>query len=213
MGRPRSSGTPEHWARAKELFGAGLVYKSIEMRLDHEMGIMDGVAPPRDHTIRRRATSEAWLRNPNVGLHVGPAVEDSEQTQERLARFKATGEINREHRTQQLADELLAASTKLIGQMFEPHTLHEVKVVAGPQGAGSGVEVVEVEMREPPPRDKQALASAASQLIDRLQLLTGKATGRTETGPIMDRETAEARLKGIRDELAERREANAKEAS
>ena len=209
MGRPRSSGTPEHWARAQELFAAGLVYKSIEMRLDREMGSINGVAPPRHHTIRRRATQEGWLRSEHVGLHVGPAVEESEQTKERLAKFKAQGEINREHRLQQLTDELIASVHTLVGQMFEPHVLKEVKVVPGPQGTGSDVEVVEVELDQPTPRDKQALASAAAQLIDRVQLLTGKATGRTEVGPIMDRATAESRLKGIRDELSERRDAKA----
>jgi hypothetical protein len=206
MPRQRS-GHDRHWARARELFGQGLVYQTIADVLARELPEVEGVAAPQAHTIRRRAVEGRWERASADDLSVGPAVETSARVRERLAKFKATGEVQLEKRLQALNEELLEATARLVGEMFEPHTEYQVKVVAGPNGTGSDVEVVEVPLDSPTPRDKQALASAAAQLIDRIQLLSGGATSRSETRQL-DPEQARARAAMVRDQLAERRAAD-----
>jgi len=92
-----------------------------------------------------------------------------------------------------------------VQQMFEPMDIVDVKVLSEGAHMGQVISVQRTRISEPSPKDKQALASAASSLIDRIQLLSGGATSRTETGPIADRAQAEAKLRMVRDELAERR--------
>lgn len=198
--RPVVEGTEAQWLRAQRLFADGLSYALIQERLEEESG-RPLMSAPR---IRRRAIAETWVRSDTGPGSLGPPKQTLEERKERAAVFIAAGEFNLAKRMEYLTQLLSHASERLVQQMFEPHEVVEIKVV--PAGLGSSnVEIVRVLLPEPSPKDKQALGTAASQLIDRLQILSGGVTSRTEIGPIADRAQAESKLRMIRDELAERR--------
>lgn len=198
--RVKVEGTEAQWLRAQRLFADGLSYMAIQEKLEEEAG-RPLMSCPR---IRRRAIAEKWERSSKGPGSLGPAVQTVEERKKRTEVFEAAGQFNLAKRMEALSQQLSYAAERLVVQMFSEHELVEVKVV--PAGLGSSnVEVVRTIVNEPSPKDKQALATAASQLIDRLQILTGGVTARTEIGPIADRAQAESKLRMIRDELAERR--------
>jgi hypothetical protein len=190
------------WARAQQLFRTGLSYQRIADELEKEAG-----RPVVSHAIiRRRAMRESWMRDVGAPDSVGPANQTLAEKQQRAEIINATSQFNLATATARLTEQLAYASGRLIHQMFIPHEVVEVKLVGQGANMGQMVQTVRTELNEPSPKDKAALAAAASQLIDRLQLLTGGVTSRTEIGPIGDRAAAEARLRMVRDELSERRQ-------
>lgn len=193
--------TDAQWLRAQRLFADNLSYVAIQDRLREEAG-----KPLMSHQIiRRRAIKYKWERSSNSPESLGPAVQTLEDRKKRAEVFATAGAFNLAKRMEYLTQLLSKASERLVQQMFEPHEVVEIKVV--PAGLGSSnVEIVRVMLPEPSPKDKQALGTAASQLIDRLQILSGGVTARTEIGPIAYRAQAESKLRMIRDELAERRQ-------
>lgn len=105
---------------------------------------------------------------------------------------------------QQLAGRLHDEVHELLDRMNSPTTYVHVKVVNMGADAGSQVETVHVELPLPTATDTKALVTSAAILVDKLQLLTGQATERTEQvgGPVdLDAEYArlvEAAERGVR---------------
>lgn len=180
------------WATARSAFEAGQSYRQAE----------DSVGGRISYgRIRRRALAEHWVQD---GL---PADADAEARRAQTANATAAAQRKWAVEKERVLSDLVGTIDRLQGQVFAPHRVLDAKVV--PQGNGrSEVEVVAIDMAEPSPQDKKALVTSMAILIDKAQLLSGDATSRTETGPIADREAVEARLRQVRDELAERRAAN-----
>lgn len=198
------AGTEAHWALAHQAFKDGLSYRAIAEKVFELEGQGDE-PPPSIAVIRRKAIAQEWTRDNNGRGTLGPAVQTTEMREKRIRDFRASGQLNLAKRLELLVDQLGEACTELVSQMFEPMDVVEVKVLSEGAHMGQMIQVQRTRINEPTPKDKQALASAASSLIDRIQLLSGGATSRSEIGPIADRAQAEAKLRMIRDELAERR--------
>lgn len=197
------TGSEEQWSAAKATFAADFGYRKCA---EVAAAVEDQPGPaPSMGTIRRRAVLEGWIRDESVRPAMnGPALMAQGDRKDAAVLFVAQGKVAMSVRMERLADQLEQACTELVRQMFVEHEVVEVKVT-GMGGGIQQVETVRTKLTEPSSKDKQALASAASMLLDRLQLITGGATSRTELGPIADRAQAEARLRMVRDELAERR--------
>lgn len=185
------------WAHARRVFERGASYRQVEAEVDGRLTYS---------RIRRMALAEGWTQG---------EVKSTSTLEERRAATAAATAANQlkwAEKKDDVVSDLIATTQRLVEQVFEPTLRKEVKVVAGGEGAGSYVEVVEVDMDEPSAAEKKALVTSAAILIDKLQLLTGEATSRSETGPITDRAAAEERVRHIRDEIAERRNQKAAEA-
>lgn len=102
-----------------------------------------------------------------------------------------------------LADEFGDRIRELLDRAFAPCIQKEVKVVPGPQGAGSQVQLVEVPLSLPTPADQVKLLTGVAILVDKASLLSGDATSRVETAKLNSGEVAD-RLKFVRNEVAER---------
>lgn len=103
-----------------------------------------------------------------------------------------------------LADEFGERIQQLLARAFAPCVLKEIKVVPGPQGAGSKVQLVEVPLNLPSPADQVKLLTGVAILVDKASLLSGDATSRVETAKLNPGEVTD-RLKHIRDDLSVRR--------
>jgi hypothetical protein len=104
-----------------------------------------------------------------------------------------------------LADEFGERIRQLMDRAFSPCIQKEVKVVPGPQGAGSAVQLIEVPLNLPTPADQVKLLTGVAILVDKASLLSGDATSRVETAKLSGTEL-DAQLKYRRDEIARRRE-------
>lgn len=96
----------------------------------------------------------------------------------------------------QMAARLREEVHQLLDRINAPTTYKHVKVVAQGGELGQAVEVVDVELDLPTAGDTKALVTSAAILVDKLQLLTGEATERTEhmTGEQIDLDAEYARL-------------------
>lgn len=204
MPGPGKSGSREDWHRARELYAEGLSYRDIATQLDNRIS---------QATLNRWAVRETWER----GIFPKDLVdEETPQIMEQAGaqavvvsanneRIKAMGERKFIERRIELAQKLANGAEVLFEQMFEAHTMIDVKV------AGGVVEVVRVPMSEPSPSDKKHLATTLAILLDKALLLSGEATQRTEM--LGTASAAKDRLRFMRDDLAERRNAKAGESS
>jgi len=196
-------GSPAAWAAARQAWEETGSFRAAERAAE-------AAGDPLSRTlVSRRAEAEAWERD-GAGGTVRVAGETAARTEERLERAKLGVRERRqllEERRLGLAESLLTTAERLRDRVHEPATLKEAKVVSLGTGAGSEVEIVEIEVSEATPSQAKDLLIAAAVAVDKAQLLAGEATARTENGPTPAREEAIARIGQIRDELAERRHA------
>lgn len=184
------------WELARQVYEAGGSYRQCEARTQ-------AAGNRLTHSrVRRRAQAEGWAQ--------GELTATSTPEERRAQTAAATETVRRKwaEEKDRILSDLVGTIDRLNEQVFSPHRRIEVKVLGLGEGR-SEAELVEVEMDEPSPADKKALVTSMAILIDKAQLLAGEATSRTESGPIADRAAAEARVRQIRDELAERRGADA----
>jgi hypothetical protein len=205
MTESRREGDPADWIKIRSVWDTGASYKDCAASVDNRIS---------HGTIHRWARREGWVRGimPAVLLSStepqileradAPTAEKISNT----AEMRSRTERRFTERKIEIAAMLTEGIERLYGQIFSPHVLKEAKVVSGPTGQGSDVEIVEIHMDEPSPADKQRLATTLAILIDKASLLSGEATSRTETGGIAGREAAAERLKHFRDDLEERRQ-------
>lgn len=150
-------------------------------------------------TLRSRGIEEGWKRSSDGTAATEPIEVRRVQAEHRKIEVSRKVSERRELLSVLLLDDVL----QMRKQLFEPYEHIEIKVVSGPTGMGSDVEIVRVELPRPTPADQLKISNALAILTDKLLLLSGEATVRSET--IVDRESVLERTRYLRDELAERR--------
>lgn len=158
-------------------------------------------------TIKRRAERQEWARSVHgVEITARPALPALVEAAERSTAARAL--VWAEERERIMA-KLVDRADHLLDRIVKPHTLIETKIVKDEgQHAGSHVETIETPLSEPLPGDQQRLMTSAAIALDKVLLLAGEATSRSETVEGQTPEQRVARAQMIRDELAARREAN-----
>lgn len=154
-------------------------------------------------TIKRRAEAEGWIR-PD-GLTARPTLV------ERQLATAHTAEANRRRwvdEKDRIASRLIGLADRLIDEVTAPHEMIDIKVLGGGKDSAATVETVRTQIPSPVPADKQRLVTSAAIVLDKLLLLSGEATSRSEQIGA-DRDALTERAKQLRDELAERRAAAA----
>lgn len=121
------------------------------------------------------------------------------ERREELAAGVAAASLTMEQRRLTLASGLMDDIEKLRAQLFAPTATNQV-VVEGTGKGESCARVMEVTQAEPSFRDKQAAITSIAIAVDKVQLLTGAATARTEH--TAGKEAAHA----VADELGARRD-------
>lgn len=109
-----------------------------------------------------KTTLAHWAEKANVGTY-----DDKKTSAARAAKARIV-----EERKAELAADLLESIIRLNTQMFSKQTVYNFG------GQNNTLRTAEVD--EPSPSDKKHLATSLAILIDKLQLLTGGATQRTE---------------------------------
>lgn len=192
---PRLSDTPPpvdpttaRWQKARELFSQDVSWAGISEQVGFAI-----------NTLRARCAVEGWQRSD--GLTMNAPLPEVRASTERaiLSNKKRVAQVR-----EQLAERLLADTTKLLDQLFEPRIYKEAKVVSGGAREPGFTEIVEIEVDRPSHTDQLAIAKAASDLIAKSQLLAGEATTRQGTEERTPQERKD-RISQIRDELQERR--------
>lgn len=167
----RTSYTAEQRARALELYRT------------------HGAAEAERLTGIKSGTIRSWASKGGVAT----------ERREELEAGVATASLTMEARRQALASGLMDDIEHLRSQLFAPTATNQAMVVSDGAREGSHVEVIEVKQAEPGFRDKQAAITSIAIAVDKVQLLTGAATSRTEH--TAGKEAAHA----VADELAARR--------
>lgn len=192
--------------RARELFGEsktlseivdaleGRVSASWVSRISREENWIRGLLPPESVSAERPQIYETANASP----------------EEMSANTDKLQEANRRRwldKKAELAGKAGDAAERILAQVFAAHVVKDVKTV----GLGGGVQdlrMVEIQLTEPTPADKKALATVFGILVDKASLLSGDATERVETSSLTKDQVAD-RLKHFRDELGKRREQKA----
>lgn len=152
--------------------------------------------PPRKWTDEQRADAisighhAGWAeaerqtgipRNTIRSWAIRAGVETSVGIPPGLVAAQETAAASREQRRAVLADGLLDDVGILRGRLFAPMTYVHVKLVGRGEGR-QDVEQVQVDLDQPTPTDQHKLVQSIVALIEKVQLLTGEATSRDETG-------------------------------
>lgn len=79
-----------------------------------------------------------------------------------------------------LAERMLGKAEAILGQLDASVVEKHVKVVSMGHAQGSSVEIVDVTYDRPPTADQKRIVDTVAVLVDKIQLLTGDVTARTE---------------------------------
>lgn len=79
-----------------------------------------------------------------------------------------------------LAERMLGKAEAILGQLDATLVEKHVKVVSRGNALGSEIEIVDVTYDRPPTGDQKRIVDTVAVLIDKIQLLTGDVTARTE---------------------------------
>lgn len=190
---PRASAaTEDDWALIRAVWEAGGSLTACSEAVDGRAA---------RSTVKRRAETEDWVR-PDGTKQVIPV--EVRQTMARAAN-EARRAVWAEER-ERIVSRLIEVTDDALDDMKRPTVVKEAKVVSGGQGMPSSVEVVEIEYDQAPIGERKNLMTIAQVAIEKLQLLTGEATGRTES-VTLNRDAVVTRAKQLRDEIGERRRA------
>lgn len=111
--------------------------------------------------------------------------------------------LSMEQRKLNLAAGLMDDIERLRAQLWAPCVERKAMVVAQGLNAGSAIEVAEVEHDQPTFGDQKSIMTSLAIAVDKVQILTGDVTARTEHVG----DDPRSRLSHVRDELAARRNA------
>jgi transposase-like protein len=103
-----------------------------------------------------------------------------------------------------LASGLMDDIERLRTQLWQPCVERKPLVVSDGAQLGSRVEIVDVELKQPTFGDQRSIMTSIAIAVDKVQILTGDVTSRTETVGTLERPVAEERLGTIL-ELASKR--------
>jgi transposase-like protein len=123
-------------------------------------------------------TVASWARR--AGLQTGAAGASRARARTESARARWE-EVSQEHR-EQLAGRLLAEVHSLAEQLQAPSLVRQVVVLSGGKDTPASWAVADVELPHPTARDQRDRASAIGVLVEKVQLLSGGATERLDTG-------------------------------
>lgn len=90
-------------------------------------------------------------------------------------------------RRTQLASDLMGDVQRLRAQLFAPCVERKAMAVNLGKDQGSEVEIVDIEHRQPPFREQQAIMTTLAIAVDKIQVLTGEATERIEHRQVPER--------------------------
>jgi transposase-like protein len=172
MGRARRTYTDDQKAQALELYA-----EAGPTAVEKAMGI-----PKATVTNWGRAAGVKTVRNENAAVRMEAA------------------RLTFEERRVTLAHALLDDVNRLRAELFAPVVQRQAMTVSDGQNMGSHVEIVDIHLDEPTFGEKKAILTSIGIAVDKVQLLSGAATSRTEVTVPADEVVA-----GLRDELAERR--------
>lgn len=189
--------------RAQALYAAGKSYRDIASDLGGRFSAQ---------TICNWARKDNWQRGILPEAYVTPDTpqiyESANATPQEMSvntdKFQEASRRRWASHKADLADEFGERIQQLLDRAFAPCIQKEVKVVPGPQGAGSQVQLVEVPLSLPTPADQVKLLTGVAILVDKASLLSGDATSRVETAKLNSSEAAE-RLQHVRNDIAERK--------
>lgn len=102
-----------------------------------------------------------------------------------------------------LAERMLTEAEGMIGQLHARTYERKPMVVSDGSSVGSHIEIAEVVYDRPPTADQKRIVEAVSILVDKIQLLTGEATARTEA--LGAEAPKREHLANVVDQLAQRR--------
>lgn len=102
-----------------------------------------------------------------------------------------------------LAERMLTEAEGMIGQLHARTYERKPMVVSDGPSVGSHIEIAEVVYDRPPTADQKRIVEAVSILVDKIQLLTGEATARTEA--LGAEAPKREHLANVVDQLAQRR--------
>lgn len=199
-----SRATEADWALVESLWKTqGLGWSTLSRAIDGRAAAT---------TIKRRAITHEWARDVHgVEITARPQPEALREAIDRSTEARAL--IWAEER-ERIMSKLVDRADHLLDRIVKPHTLIETKIVKDEgQHAGSHVETIETPLSEPLPGDQQRLMTSAAIALDKILLLAGEATSRSETIEGQTSEQRVARAQMIRDELAARRAGNAEAAA
>lgn len=194
--------SPEDRTLAQKMFAAGASAREISDKLGGR------VSPS---WVSANSRSEGWLRGvlPKELVASGedqiyePANASPEVKNDNTNKLEAAAKRRFVQRKAELANRMADGAEVLLGQIFSPHVVKDVKVLSMGREAGQQAQMIEYTLSQPSPADKKHLATTLGILLDKSLLLTGEATSRTESVQLNGDQTKE-RLQHIRDELAER---------
>lgn len=106
-------------------------------------------------------------------------------------------------RKAKLAERMLTEAEAMIGQLHARTVERKPLVVSDGAREGSHIEIAEVVYDRPPTADQKRIVETVSILVDKIQLLTGEATARTEA--LGAEQPKREHLAKVVDQLAERR--------
>lgn len=105
-----------------------------------------------------------------------------------------------EERRVTLAHALLDDVTRLRAELFAPVVKRQVVTLSGGKEGQATADIVDVELDQPTFADQKAIMTSIAIAVDKVQILSGGATQRTETI-----DASPEHVTGLVDELAERR--------
>jgi transposase-like protein len=123
---------------------------------------------------RRTGIAEGTLKSWASRNGVAPVA-----TEQRSARV-AGAQLSLADRKLQLASDLLDDAQRLRTQLFAATVERKALVVPQGAGAGSVVEIVDVELDQPHYSDQRQIMTSIAIAVDKVQILTGQATEITE---------------------------------
>lgn len=106
-------------------------------------------------------------------------------------------------RKAKLAEELLGDIERMRKQLWQPTVECKAMTVSDGSALGSHIEIAEVRLPQPTFRDQKTIVEAVAIALDKVQLLTGEATVRTEA--LGAEQPKREHLAKVVDQLAERR--------
>lgn len=139
--------------------------RALELYADH------GLA----HAHRETGVSKSTIRDWAAATDTSTARADQKTAQATAARLTTVAA-----KKARLAEDLLADLDRLRLQLFAPCVERKAMTVSDGHLEGGHVEIVDIDLTQPTFADQQKIMTSLAIGVDKVQLLTGEATERTE---------------------------------
>lgn len=159
-------------------------YSSDEKTAALDVYRTDGPTAAETATGIPKATIASWARRTGVQTECIP----------RTAAAVAAAALTMEQRKQALAAALMDDIERLRLQLWSVCTERKAMAVSDGAERGSHIEIVDIEHEQPTFGDQKAIMTSLAIAVDKVQILTGEATSRTEVLGVAERAPAEERV-------------------